>query len=119
MNTALDLLEKNPFSVYSVYNRITGQDKDSKKDVVEGFGWPSRRTPMPTSRIFFGFLMSIVFLYAQYIIIKCYCGDYLKVIFFTIFMTCCCPCVIPYLFYKHFGDGCGNGRIGMPVNEKK
>ena len=39
MNTALDLLEKNPFSVYSVYNRITGQDKDSKKDVVEGFGW--------------------------------------------------------------------------------
>lgn len=111
MNTALDLLEKNPFSVYSVYNRITGQDKDSKKDVVEGFG--------AVGGTFFGFLMSIVFLYAQYIIIKCYCGDYLKVIFFTIFMTCCCPCVIPYLFYKHFGDGCGNGRIGMPVNEKK
>ena len=118
MESVIDLLDKNPFSVYSIYNRVINKDKDkdkdkdNKKDVVEGFGAEAAGS-------LFGCLMCIVFLYAQYIIVKCYCGNYFKVFFLSIFMVCCCPCIIPYLYYNHLVNGCGRGRIGLPAIDGK
>ena len=64
--------------------------------------------------IFLQIICSILFLYASYIIVKCYCGNYMHVIVANTALCCSPLCTIPYLFYEHFSIGCGKGRIGKP-----
>tara|TARA_B100000427_G_scaffold248598_1_gene211697 strand:+ start:240 stop:581 length:342 start_codon:yes stop_codon:yes gene_type:complete len=61
------------------------------------------------------FICLIIFLYAQYILLKCYCGKYFHFLFMTILLGCCPICVVPYLFYNHFVNKCGKGQIGKPL----
>ena len=55
-----------------------------------------------------------VFMYAQYILLKCYCGKYVHFLLMTVLLGCCPLCTLPYLFYNHFANKCGKGQIGKP-----
>ena len=67
------------------------------------------------SYLFFQLISCIISLYIGYIIIKCYCGNYLHIILANVFLCCSPLCTIPYLFYQHFGNKCGKGQIGKPT----
>tara|TARA_Y100000817_G_scaffold312949_1_gene307918 strand:+ start:789 stop:1154 length:366 start_codon:yes stop_codon:yes gene_type:complete len=67
--------------------------------------------------IMFGFISlfcAIIFMYAQYILLKCYCGKYVHFLLMTVLLGCCPLCTLPYLFYNHFANKCGKGQIGKP-----
>tara|TARA_B100000575_G_C23041160_1_gene599254 strand:+ start:621 stop:947 length:327 start_codon:yes stop_codon:yes gene_type:complete len=81
------------------------RENEGNGKTIEGFGGG-----VVIAQIFF----LIISLYAQYIIVKCYCGDYLYVLLMTACVGCCPLCTVPYLYYNHFVNGCGKGQIGKP-----
>ena len=80
------------------------RENEGNGKTIEGFGGGS----------IMGLFSFIISLYAQYIIVKCYCGEYAYVLLMTACAGCCPLCTIPYLYYNHFVNGCGKGQIGKP-----
>lgn len=104
-----ELYEMNPFSIVNLFpqeNLIERVENNDEEDLVEGFG---------AGGIFLMVLLCcLLYLYSNYIIIKCYCGDFLYILVFGLLLSCFPLCTIPYLYYQHFVKGCGKGRIGFP-----
>ena len=95
------------------YNRKKGNiniNYNSENDLIENMD--DRNSSPAVFVILFclsSLLLSSIGIYSQYILVKCYCGDFLVYLFvFTMLMTF--PYLtIPFLFYKRFSDGdCGD-----------
>ena len=105
----MELLKKNPVSIVNLFpqeNLIQRFENNDDEEIVEGFG--------AGGIVLMQLLCCLLSLYANYIIIKCYCGDFLYILVFGLLLSCCPLCTIPYLYYQHFVKGCGKGRVGFP-----
>ena len=100
-----DLLYINDYTLPSLFRRSV-QMVQTQEDVVEpmsdGATLGGGALMMSVSSL----ISSFIIIYSQYILVKCYCDDFVGYIFIFFILMMFPYIAIPYLFYKRFFGGC-------------
>ena len=100
-----DLLYINDYTLPSLFKRSVKKIK-TQENIVEpmsdGAALGGGALMMSVSSL----ISSFIIIYSQYILVKCYCDDFVGYIFIFFILMMFPYIAIPYLFYKRFSGGC-------------
>ncbi len=109
MATLEDLLYINDYTLPSLFRRSVEtiqQREQTQEDIVEpmsdGAALGGGALMMSVSSL----ISSFIIIYSQYILVKCYCDDFVGYIFIFFILMMFPYIAIPYLFYKRFFGDC-------------